>query len=169
MWGFRKTAGATQLVDLLARKPGHTASLAILDTTANAVAMSVRDNDAAAADGRTPPPTHGVCIPERRFRQRHLSQLEAWRQRERFPPDRERLAPRRLVEVGSDAPELCRVATSLLAIVTSSCPVERSFLLQSAFNHKCGIGMRTTLCVSRCLCIAISSFWSLTGQSVMTT
>jgi hypothetical protein len=62
MRSCRKPLGATQLVDLLARNPGHTAILAILDATVYAAAISVQDNDAAAADGRTPPSTHGVRI-----------------------------------------------------------------------------------------------------------
>jgi hypothetical protein len=55
---------ATQLVDLLAGNPGLPAFLSILDTTVDAAAMSVRDNDAAAADGRTPPSAQGAHVPE---------------------------------------------------------------------------------------------------------
>jgi hypothetical protein len=62
MRGWRKPLGVTQLVDLLARNPGHPAFLAFLDTTVDAAAMSVRDNDAAAADGRTPPSVLRVSV-----------------------------------------------------------------------------------------------------------
>jgi hAT family C-terminal dimerisation region len=39
-------------------------------------------------------------------------------------------------EVGSDTLELCRVATRILAMVPSSCPVERSFSLQKRIHSK---------------------------------
>jgi hypothetical protein len=55
--------GATQLVELLAGNPGHPTFLAILDTTIDAAAMSVREND-AEADGRTPPSAQGVHVLE---------------------------------------------------------------------------------------------------------
>jgi hypothetical protein len=92
--------GATQLVDLLAGNPGNRSFLAILDTKADAAAMSVRENDAAAADGCTPPSALGVNVLGWPFRQRHLAQSETWRQRQRCPSDFERLAPRRLVPRG---------------------------------------------------------------------
>jgi hypothetical protein len=99
MRGSRKSKGAAQLVDLLAGNPGHPESLAILSTKVDRTAMSMEESDGAAADGRIPS-DHGVHVPGWPFRQRYLGQSEAWRQRERFPSDRERLAPRRLVERG---------------------------------------------------------------------
>jgi hAT family C-terminal dimerisation region len=39
-------------------------------------------------------------------------------------------------EVGSDTPDLCRVATRVLAMVPSSCSIERSFLLQKRIHSK---------------------------------
>jgi hypothetical protein len=92
--------GATQLVDLLAGNPGHPAFLTILDTTVDAAAMSMRDNDAAAADVRTQMSAQGAQVPEWPFRQRHLGQSEARRQRERCPSYRALLPPRRLVARG---------------------------------------------------------------------
>jgi hypothetical protein len=56
--------GATQLVELLAGNPGHPTFLAILDTTIDAAAMSVLENAAAEADGRTPPSAQGVHVLE---------------------------------------------------------------------------------------------------------
>jgi hypothetical protein len=127
--------GATQPVDLFAGNPGHPAFLAILDTTVDAAAMSVRDNDAAAADCRTPPSAHGVHVPECPFRQRHLGQSEAWRQRERCPSDSERLAPRRLVARGRQRHAGAVPGGDWVPdMVSSSCPVEGSFSLQKRIH-----------------------------------
>jgi hypothetical protein len=108
-------------MDLLAGNPGHPAFLAILYTTVDAAAMSVRDNDAAAADELTPPSADGVHVPEWPFRQRHQGQSEVRRQCERCPSEGKRLAPRRLEVRGRQRHAGAgRVATTVLAMVPSS-------------------------------------------------
>jgi hypothetical protein len=111
--------------------------------------MSMGESDGAAADGRIPS-DYGVHFPGWPFRQRHLGQSEACRQRERFPSDRERLAPRRLVERGRQ-----RHAGAVPGGDKGSCygPIilpcrAIAFCYKSAFSHKRGIGWRTRLCVS---------------------
>jgi hypothetical protein len=100
MSGYLKLLGALRLVDLLAGNSRHPALLAISDMIVDAAALSVRDNDAAAADGRALPSTYGVHVLGRTFCRRHLGRSETWRQRERCTSDCERLAPRRLVARG---------------------------------------------------------------------
>jgi hypothetical protein len=121
MSGYLKLLGALRLVDLLAGNSRHPALLAISDMIVDAAALSVRDNDAAAADGRAPPSAHGVHVLGWPFRQSiwasrkpganvsvALLIANGWR-----PDGWWR-------EVGSDTPDLCRVATEVLAVVPSS-------------------------------------------------
>jgi hypothetical protein len=114
--------GATQLVDLLAGNPGHPAFLTILDTTVDAAAMSMRDNDAAAADVRTQMSAQGAQVPEWPFRQRHLGQSEAANVSVALLIAHCCLPDGWWREVGSDTPGLCRLATWVLAMVNRLAP-----------------------------------------------